>query len=258
VHLAFIEFHNRVVDGLRDGEITDVFGNRFPPPPQSDPNPPPNASIADLLSVRTYWDDLFAAAQQIVRWHYQWIIVHEYLPLVRGQDSVDRIDRDGLRFFDPGGHPFIPVESAGLGRRDHRQRGAGGAARRRPDLVPLHVPDLDADAGRQRGPVRHGRAAPLRRRGPGLRDWRRWTCCSCGRTIRPATRRWCAASTTTALEIVNTLDTDGDGGAHDGLTFDRRRAVDRAGPGRELNGRRGGEDDHGTPRLPAATVERLS
>jgi hypothetical protein len=112
VHLAFIKFHNRVVDGLRDGEITDVFGNRFPPPPQGDPNPPPNASIADLLSVRTYWDDLFAAAQQIVRWHYQWIIVHEYLPLVCGQDSVDQIDRDGLQFFDPGGHPFIPVEFA--------------------------------------------------------------------------------------------------------------------------------------------------
>ncbi|EWM16549.1 LOW QUALITY PROTEIN: ovoperoxidase, partial [Kutzneria sp. 744] len=118
VHLAFIKFHNRVVDGLMSGEITDVFGNRFPPPPADpNPNPPANASIADLLSVRTYWDDLFAAAQQVVRWHYQWIIVHEYLPLVCGQDSVDTIDRDGLQFFDPAGNPFIPVEFAVAGFR---------------------------------------------------------------------------------------------------------------------------------------------
>jgi Animal haem peroxidase len=95
------------------GEITDVFGDRFPSPPPSDaPPPPPDASIDQLLAVRTYYDTLFDKAQQIVRWHYQWIIVHEYLPLVCGQDSVDRVNRDGLQFYAPDGNPFIPVEFA--------------------------------------------------------------------------------------------------------------------------------------------------
>jgi hypothetical protein len=111
VHLAFIKFHNRVVDALAAGEITDAFGDPFPPAPDSTP-PPPNATIDELLSVRTYYDELFAKAQQIVRWHYQWIIVHEFLPLVCGQDSVDKVDRDGLQFYAPDGNPFIPVEFA--------------------------------------------------------------------------------------------------------------------------------------------------
>jgi hypothetical protein len=47
-----------------------------------------------------------------VRWHYQWIIVHEYLPLVCGQDTVDRIIKHGLQIYAPDGNPFIPVEFA--------------------------------------------------------------------------------------------------------------------------------------------------
>jgi hypothetical protein len=111
LHLAFIKFHNRVVDALAAGEITDVFGDPFPLPPDPTP-PPPNASIEELLSVRTYYDELFAKAQQLVRWHYQWIIVHEFLPLVAGQDSVDQVDKHGLQFYAPDGNPFIPVEFA--------------------------------------------------------------------------------------------------------------------------------------------------
>jgi hypothetical protein len=111
LHLAFIKFHNRVVDALAAGEITDVFGDPFPSAPSTTP-PPPNATIDQLLAVRTYYDDLFDKAQQIVRWHFQWIIVHEYLPLVCGQESVDRVNRDGLQFYAPDGHPFIPVEFA--------------------------------------------------------------------------------------------------------------------------------------------------
>ena len=111
LHLAFIKFHNQVVDALSAGTITDVFGDPFPPPPDPTP-PPPNASIEELLSVRTYYDELFAKAQQIVRWHYQWIIVHEFLPLICGQASIDQIDKHGLQFYQPDGNPFIPVEFA--------------------------------------------------------------------------------------------------------------------------------------------------
>lgn len=113
LHLAFIKFHNQVVDALKTQKITDVFGDRLPPAPNGDaPELPNSASIEQLLNVRTYFDMLFAKAQQIVRWHYQWIIVHEYLPLVAGQDSVDRVNEHGPQFFKPNGHPFIPVEFA--------------------------------------------------------------------------------------------------------------------------------------------------
>jgi Animal haem peroxidase len=113
LHLAFIKFHNQVVEELKTQKITDVFGDRLPPEPNGDaPELPNNASIEQLLNVRTYYDTLFAKAQQIVRWHYQWIIVHEYLPLVAGQDSVDRVNEHGPQFFTPNGHPFIPVEFA--------------------------------------------------------------------------------------------------------------------------------------------------
>lgn len=113
LHLAFIKFHNKVIDGLLASELTDVFGKTFGPAPAPLPDQPPaNATLDQLLSVRSYYDDVFAAAQQIVRWHYQWIIVHEYLPLVCGQETVDRILQHGLQFFRPAGDPFIPVEFA--------------------------------------------------------------------------------------------------------------------------------------------------
>jgi hypothetical protein len=67
-------------------------------------------------------DALFAKAQQIVRWHYQWIIVHEFLPLVAGQDSVDRVNEHGLQFFAPNGHPFIPVDFKEPPPQDPHQR----------------------------------------------------------------------------------------------------------------------------------------
>jgi hypothetical protein len=52
----------------------------------------------------------FEEAQRIVRWHYQWIILHEYLPLTCGEDVVRHILRHGRRFFRFVGEPFIPVE----------------------------------------------------------------------------------------------------------------------------------------------------
>ncbi|HEX6470153.1 MAG TPA: heme peroxidase family protein [Streptosporangiaceae bacterium] len=78
---AFLLFHNRVVDFLRSQGRTG---------------------------------SVFAAAQQMVRWHYQWIILHEFLPLFVGQPVVDDILRNGRRFYRPApGQQFIPVEFQG-------------------------------------------------------------------------------------------------------------------------------------------------
>jgi hypothetical protein len=55
--------------------------------------------------------EVFLRARLLTTWHYQWMIVHEFLPLFVGQDMVDDILRNGPRFFKPKiGRAFIPVE----------------------------------------------------------------------------------------------------------------------------------------------------
>ena len=96
LHLLFIHFHNVVVDRLRgEGKV------RKP-------------------------DAIFDAAQRLVRWHYQWIVAHEFLPAVVGEamarDVLPRPKRGAApkvrrRFFDWRRHPFIPVEFSGAAYR---------------------------------------------------------------------------------------------------------------------------------------------
>jgi hypothetical protein len=97
LHLLFIRFHNAVVDHLCRGEEV----------PER--------------------DDLFDAAQRIVRWHYQWIVVHEFLPAVVGEKMADdvlkspadgsapTIHREYFKWHGPD--PFIPVEFSGAAYR---------------------------------------------------------------------------------------------------------------------------------------------
>ena len=80
LHLAFLKFHNHVVDWLRE---------------QGMPG-----------------SEVFNEARRLVRWHYQWIIVHEFLPLSVGEVLVDDILTNGLRYYPYDGNPFIPVEFA--------------------------------------------------------------------------------------------------------------------------------------------------
>ena len=80
LHLAFLKFHNQVVDYLRDQGV-----------PSS---------------------DVFSEAQRLVRWHYQWIVVHEFLPLTAGEALVDNLLNNGPQFYAYDERPFIPVEFA--------------------------------------------------------------------------------------------------------------------------------------------------
>lgn len=112
-HLALIKFHNRVVDRLRSGAITDAYGRSLPPMPPDEPRTEqPGVTLDRLLDVDNYYNEVFAAAQRLVRWHYQWIIVHEFLPLVADRDVVEDVLANGPRFFRPGDRPYIPVEFA--------------------------------------------------------------------------------------------------------------------------------------------------
>lgn len=57
----------------------------------------------------------YEEASKLTRWHYQWIIIHEFLPAMIGQDLVDEIMNNGRKFYDPTdavNRAFIPIEFA--------------------------------------------------------------------------------------------------------------------------------------------------
>lgn len=90
LHLAFLKFHNAVVRHLRAEGVPG--------------------------------DQVFAEAQRVVRWHYQWIVVHQFLPLHAGEALVAEVLHDGPRFYQYEERPFIPVEFAdGAYRFGHSQ-----------------------------------------------------------------------------------------------------------------------------------------
>lgn len=66
LHLAFLRFHNVIVDALgASGTVEHTF----------------------------------AAAQQQVQWIYQWLIINEYLPTICGQDVTDDVLADGAPLY---------------------------------------------------------------------------------------------------------------------------------------------------------------
>jgi hypothetical protein len=80
MQLAFIRTHNLLVDRLREVGVAEP--------------------------------DLFDEARRAMVWHYQSLIVNEFLPGLVGQELVDQILDTGPRFYHPDGEPFIPVEFA--------------------------------------------------------------------------------------------------------------------------------------------------
>jgi hypothetical protein len=67
-------------------------------------------------------DDVFKTATRIVRWHYQWIVLHEFLPFMVGQELVRELLESGPKLCRFDRRPFIPVEfSDGAYRFGHAQ-----------------------------------------------------------------------------------------------------------------------------------------
>jgi Animal haem peroxidase len=80
MHLAFMHFHNNVVAHLRNVDKV----------PEG---------------------DLFQRAREQVIWHYQWIVLHEFLETITGELGIaDRILSAGRRFYRFKRHPFMPLE----------------------------------------------------------------------------------------------------------------------------------------------------
>lgn len=81
LHAAFLIFHNKAVDLVRSQ----------------------NPSLSN--------EDAFREARRLTTWHYQWMILHEFIPLFVGQPMVSDILANGRKYYTPfKNQAFIPVE----------------------------------------------------------------------------------------------------------------------------------------------------
>src|SRR5919108_2430464 len=111
LHVAMLHLHNGLVDRLRaDGEAEA---------------------------------DLFDQARRSATWHYQWVLLRDFLPRVVGAELAEELLADGLRWYRPApGAAWIPLEFAdaayryGHGQVRHRYQ-----VNRDAEPVPL-FPDL--------------------------------------------------------------------------------------------------------------------
>lgn len=71
-----------------------------------------NAVYTDIVTENTklYPSQVYEAARKMVTWHYQWIVVNEFLPAMVGQETVTQILGKGRQYYRPSSKPFIPVE----------------------------------------------------------------------------------------------------------------------------------------------------
>lgn len=87
-HLAFLKFHNKVVDMLAGGAE------------------PTNA--------------LFAEARRIVTWHYQWMVLHDFVERLTEDGIIATILENGRKFYRFKEVPYMPIEfSAAAYRLGH-------------------------------------------------------------------------------------------------------------------------------------------
>jgi hypothetical protein len=80
MHVGFIRLHNRLVDRLREDGTPEA--------------------------------ELFEEARRAAIWHYQWVILREFLPLLIGPQLTDRLLDFGADLYRPDDEPYIPFEFA--------------------------------------------------------------------------------------------------------------------------------------------------
>jgi hypothetical protein len=71
-----------------------------------------NAFVRKFRSAGVADGQLFDEAVRETRWHYQWIVLHEFLPAVIGDALTRDLAAHGPRYYDPGDVAFIPLEFA--------------------------------------------------------------------------------------------------------------------------------------------------
>ena len=89
LHLTMLKFHNAVVEKVESDR-----------------------------TLRRGSETVFETAQRIVRWHYQWLVVHDFLRRTVGEDTLGRVLDDAApdgakvrrKFYVWRNDPYIPVE----------------------------------------------------------------------------------------------------------------------------------------------------
>jgi hypothetical protein len=80
LHVLWLRVHNLLVDRLREDGVLEA--------------------------------DVFEDARRAAMWHYQWIVLHDFLPSAIGSElTAELLDR-GPRFYAPGNEAAIPLEFA--------------------------------------------------------------------------------------------------------------------------------------------------
>ena len=85
LHAAFLRFHNNAVDTVAAVGMEPI--------------------------------DVFLEARRQTTWHYQWLVVHQFLPSFVGQVTVDAVLHGSRRFYRPERQAFVPVEFSGAAYR---------------------------------------------------------------------------------------------------------------------------------------------
>jgi hypothetical protein len=114
-----------------------------------------NLFVARLREDGVGEAELFMDARRATTWHYQWIIVNDFLPRVLGRELVEEILLAGPEYYRPGKDPFIPFEFADAAyryghsqmREHYRVNGAAESVTLFPGLIgfgPVQ-PELQVD-----------------------------------------------------------------------------------------------------------------
>jgi hypothetical protein len=124
LQLTMLKFHNKVIDRV----------------------------LADP-TLRSGSETTFEAAQRIVRWHYQWIVVHDFLPRTVGQEMFDTvfdqtapIPKVRREVFHWKYQPYMPVEfSVAAYRFGHSQIRGQYRLNSTVPLLPIFAPGATRD-----------------------------------------------------------------------------------------------------------------
>jgi hypothetical protein len=101
-----------------------------------------NAFVDEAQRTGVSNDRVFDEAARQLRWHYQWLILNEFLPTLVGETLADQVLREGPQWFGPGHCGFIPLEFADAAYRyGHSQIRHRYRLNLQTDPVPL-FPDL--------------------------------------------------------------------------------------------------------------------